>query len=222
LATEIEKGQAELVIYKKELNEYLNLRSTYDEKSTKVNDYQKYVKMMNSDGISYEIIKRYLPLIESDINSILHSMVNFSIEFVFTDTDSSEAKTRSIDINICHQDIKPCNVQLASGFERFIINLAVRMILSRISITSKPNFLIIDEGWSCLDAENMNSINIIMNYIKTQAEHIIIISHLEEPKNQADYIINIDKINNYSHVRLDKKMIAPNRSRKTNQKKLNK
>nr|URM62060.1 alkylated DNA repair protein [Mimivirus sp.] len=169
---------------------------------------------MNYNGLPYEMLKTYLPMIESDVNQILHSMVNFSIEFTYYDEEKiKDQKTKqlksnmgSIDVNICYHDVKPYNVQLASGFERFIIGLAIRMTLCQISLTSKPNFLIIDEGWSCLDSENLNNVGAIMNYIKTQYEHVIIISHLEELKNQADYVINIDKMDNYSYIKDNQKL----------------
>jgi DNA repair exonuclease SbcCD ATPase subunit len=154
------------------------------------------------------MLKTYLPLIEADTNQILHSMVGFSIEFMFYDealVDEQKGKNMksnmgSVNINICYQNMKPYNASLASGFERFIIGLAIRMTLGSISLTAKPNFLIIDEGWSCLDSENLNNVGTIMNYIKSQYEHVIIISHLDELKNQADYSISIDRKNGYSKI----------------------
>ncbi|AGF85136.1 DNA repair protein [Moumouvirus goulette] len=206
---DIDKKQAEINIYKKETEQYLLHRKEYDEVSHQSNLFQLYVQIMNYNGLPYEMLKTYLPMIESDVNQILHSMVNFNIEFMYYDEDKiKEQKSKqlksnmgSIDINICYNDLKPYNVQLASGFERFIIGLAIRMTLCQISLTAKPNFLIIDEGWSCLDAENLNNVGTIMNYIKTQYEYVIIISHLEELKNQADYVINIDKHDNYSYIK---------------------
>ena len=57
-----------------------------------------------------------------------------------------------IDIKMCRADgTNPYNIQLSSGFEKFIVGLAFRIILSEISLNAKPNFIIIDEGWSCLD-----------------------------------------------------------------------
>ena len=209
LNNDVEKKKVELDFFKKELTEYLGIRKDFDEKSTESNNLQLYVQIMNYNGLPYEILKTYLPLIESDVNQILHSMVNFSIEFMFYDDALVEEQKNkqlksnagSVNINICYQGIKPYNVQLASGFERFIIGLAIRMTLCQISLTAKPNFLIIDEGWSCLDTENLNNVSIIMAYIKSQYEHVIIISHLEELKSQADYIINIEKENGYSYIR---------------------
>ena len=205
LDKEIDKYNNDLAGYKKEFEKYMLYREKFDKKSTETNEYQLYVQVMNCNGLPYEMLKSYLPLIESDINEILHSMVNFNIEFVFFDDNSKDSKSKTnIDINICHQGLKPLNVQLASGFESFIVNLAIRMVLCQVSLTSKPNFFIIDEGWGCLDTENLNNITPIMNYIKTQYEHIILISHLEEIQNQSDYVINIDKRKGYSYIQQTK------------------
>lgn len=198
----------ELCTLTKEMDQYLLSRKEFDDKSDETNLYQLYVQSMDYNGLPYEILKDYLPMIGADINQILHSMVNFDIEFMFHDESQlADQKTKQlksnagcININLCHKGMRPYNVQLASGFEKFIIGLAIRMTLSQISLTAKPNFLIIDEGWSCLDSEYKNDISAIMSYIKNQYDHVIIISHLEELKSQVDYIINIDRVNNYSYV----------------------
>ena len=208
LSKEIEKKNIELAIQKKDIEQYLDQRKEFDDKSSETNIYQLYVQVMNCNGLPYEMLKTYLPLIESDVNQVLHAMVNFNIEFMFYDEqkleDQKSKQLKSnmgcVDINICYQNMKPYNVQLVSGFERFIIGLAIRMTLCQISLTAKPNFLIIDEGWSCLDSDNLNNVGSIMSYIKSQYEHIIIISHLQELRGQADYVINIEKINGYSRV----------------------
>lgn len=211
LDTELKKMEIDLQNYKSELGKYLDLRKEFDEKSKITNDHQSYVQLMNSNGLPYEMLKTYLPLIESDVNQILHSMVDFSLEFLFHNDDQqktqknkkikTDPKIKTIKINICYEGSAPYNVQSASGFEKFIVNLAIRMTLCQISLSSKPNFLVIDEGWSCLDSENLANVDRIINYIKSQYEHIIVISHLEQLKNQADHIINIDKRKGYSYIK---------------------
>ena len=236
LTQDIEKKQIKVALYKKDAEQYLECIKAYDDKSVEVNNYQLYVQVMNYNGLPYEMLKTYLPLIESDVNQILHSMVNFSIEFRFyneeDEIDENKQSKQSkknrvkelatkmgcVDVNICYQNMKPHNVRLASGFERFIIGLAIRMTLCQISLTAKPNFLIIDEGWSCLDSENLGNLNTIMNYIKMQYEHIIIISHLEELKNQADYVINIEKSHGYSYIRSDNLLIVKRKKKSSHKK----
>lgn len=226
MGKELDKKHIQLTMYKKELDQYLSSRKEFDDKITQTNLYQLYVKVMNYNGLPYEMLKTYLPLIEADVNQILHSMVNFNIEFMFYDEEKlEEQKSKNlksnmgcIDVNICYQDKKPYNVQLSSGFERFIIGLAIRMTLCQVSLTAKPNFLIIDEGWSCMDSENLNNIGNIMAYIKSQYEHVIIISHIEELRGQADYVINIEKNNGYSYIKSDKKIKVRNKRKNNAQK----
>ena len=51
-----------------------------------------------------------------------------------------------------------------------------------------------------MDPENLSNIGTIIKYIKSQYEHVIIISHLEQLKNQAYHSININQHNGYSYV----------------------
>ena len=214
LESEMYRMDINLKSYQGEIKEYLNCREKFDQKSNKCNIYQLYSQTMNYNGMPYEILKTYLPLIESDVNRILHSMVDFNIEFMYFDENQLEEQKLKqiksnigcIDINISYQGSKPYNVQLASGFEKFIIGLAIRITLCQISFTAKPNFFIIDEGWSCLDTDNLNNIDSMMNYIRSQYEHVILISHLEELKHQSDYIINIEKQDGYSFIKTENKL----------------
>lgn len=217
----IEIKKIELASGIKDMEYYLQMRKEFDDKINENNVYQLYIKMMDYDGLPYEILKTYLPIIAADINQILHSIVNFDIEFMFYDEkllkEQKEKQLKMnygcIDINICRKDSKPYNIDLASGFEKFIINLAIRMVLCKISLTTKPNFLIIDEGWSCLDNENLVNISYILDYIKIQYDYIIMISHIDELKDQTDYIINIDKYQGYSYVNTTNELYSTNKLR---------
>jgi DNA repair exonuclease SbcCD ATPase subunit len=215
IARNIEKNKIDLAIRTKDFKQYLEYRKHYDNLISKANIYSLYIQTINSNGLPYDMLKFYLPIIETNVNQILHSITNFSIEIMFRDdcrningkNKHSKLNNGYIDINISYHHIKPYNIQLASGFEKFIIGLAIRMSLGHISMITKPNFLIIDEGWSCLDSENLNNIGVIMDYIRTQYEHVIIISHLEELKNQSDYIINIEKEKGYSYINNERKLL---------------
>lgn len=214
LMTELNEIKHQINNNKIKLSYQLEMKKEYESKKTKLysiqdkkDTYELYCQMFNTNGIPYEILKTILPYIEAGVNQTLHNMVGFDVEFVFYNEKETTRKTRvtktmlnAIDINIHYQNQKSYSVQLASGFEKFIIGLAIRMVLCDISKSAKPNFFIIDEGWSCLDTENLSNIDNIMTYIKNQFEHVIIISHLEELKNQADYIINITKNDEYSCV----------------------
>ncbi len=105
-----------------------------------------------------------------------------------------ESKIGNIHVNMCRPHQKPYDASSCSGFEKFIIGLAIRVALTQITLPTKPNFIAIDEGWSCFDNNNLGNVDIIINFIKQYYDHVIIISHLEEMKQQCDYMITIDKI----------------------------
>lgn len=199
ITRQITTCSGQLLVYQKELQQYLEYRKELDAIYAQIDVYELYCQVTDYNGLPYEILKVYLPLIESDVNRILSSICSFSIDVVYND-EIKKTTAGCIDININYSDMQPHNICLASGFERFIINLALRMTLYNVSLNAKPNFIIIDEGWSCMDPENLNNISTIMNYIQMQFEHVIIISHIAELKNQADYIINISKRANYSYL----------------------
>lgn len=192
-----------------EITKYMDNMDDYDNIIKKCNIYQTYINMMNYDGLPYEILISYLPYIQTQINNILEPIVEFNIEFIYDDKENAaDLKSRNlrtrfgfINIIINYPEKKPYNVSLASGFERFIIGLAIRLTLCNISMIAKPNFFIIDEGWSCFDKENLTKVSDILNYIKGMYDHVIVISHLDQLKSiVSENCIRIMKHDNKSHL----------------------
>lgn len=193
-----------------EINKKIKLHEKHDMLSTSLNLYNIYTSTVHSNGLPYAILKTRLPQIENVINNILTSLVNFTIRFVYHDendeTRKSDKNTKQDTVNlnflICKNNKKPCYINTACGFEKFIINIAFRLALSQLSLNPKPNIFVIDEGWNCLDTENRANIDITLNYIKSRFDHLIIISHLDELKDRANHIISIAKMppTNYSYI----------------------
>ena len=201
----IEQLRGEMEIYKKDIQEYKKNRDDYNNLSEKLKLYQLYSSLTNENGLPYEILKMYLPIIENDVNTVLSEICDFTVKFIFfTEETSTNNKTLNgaVDINICRPGSKSYKILCGSGFEKFIIGLAVRMSFGRLSLISMPNFLIVDEGWSCLDTDNLNNIEKILSYVKNQYKFLMIISHIDAMKESVDHIINIErKDDGYSYIR---------------------
>ena len=60
---------------------------------------------------------------------------------------------------------------------------------------TKNNFIIIDEGFSAADETNIHKITYLLEVIKKEYDICIIISHIEEIKNQEGRIIKITSNN---------------------------
>ena len=117
---------------------------------------------------------------------------NFTIEF------NNEGK--NIDLYVIQNKQKKYNGGLASGFEKFIINIAIRVVFSKLTCLSKPNIFIIDEMLSSMDNQNKNNISLLFEYLKTQFDIIIVISHLDELKSAVDKIITLSKIDGMTYI----------------------
>ena len=84
--------------------------------------------------------------------------------------------------------------------EKFISSLAIRTDLVNISNLPRPNFLAIDEGFGVLDSDNLNSMYMLFDYLKSQFGFIMCISHIDAMRDIVDKLIEIKKTNGYSEI----------------------
>ena len=105
-----------------------------------------------------------------------------------------------MDIYINYGDSKRI-IELASGMEKMMASLAIRVALINISSLPKTDTLIIDEGFGALDATNVEACNSLLISLKKWFKNIILISHIDGVKEAVDNIIDITKDGKNSKVR---------------------
>jgi DNA repair exonuclease SbcCD ATPase subunit len=153
--------------------------------------YTYYLDAVKRDGIPYELISKALPVIENEVNNILSQVVDFS---VVMDVDG-----KSINAKIVYDD-QEWPLEMCSGMEKFVSGLAIRVALINVCNLPRPNFLVIDEGFGTLDSDNLSSLFMMMQYLKTQFDFIWVISHLEQMRDIVDGLIEIKKENGFSKI----------------------
>ena len=180
---------------------YRNIITDIEDKLKKLHDaeqeyaiYEIYLKATSRDGIPKFIIEKALPKIESEINRILNQLVDFNIVFNMNNND--------IDTYIVYDDDRYWSLSLSSGMERFISSLAIRVALINITSLPKPNFIAIDEGWGSLSKENLDNIFMLFDYLRSEFETTLVISHLESMRDIVDGLIEINKIDNISNIKV--------------------
>ena len=150
----------------------------------KILDYDLYLMSLSKDGIPYELIAKAIPAIEKEVNNVLENMnAGFHLEL--------EMKEKMIDAFICYGETK-WNLELSSGMERFVSSLAIRIGLINVSTLPRPNFIIVDEGFGALDSDNIANMEGAFNYLKTQFDFVMIITHLDTIKDYMDVLIPIE------------------------------
>ena len=160
----------------------------------KILDYDLYLMALSKDGIPYELISRAIPAVELEINHVLENMNSgFHIEL--------EMKDKNIDAFIVYGEDK-WNLELSSGMERFVSSLAIRIGLINVSTLPRPNFIIVDEGFGALDSDNIANMQGAFQYLRTQFDFVMIITHLDTIKDYMDMLIPINVQNGLSSVKL--------------------
>jgi DNA repair exonuclease SbcCD ATPase subunit len=157
--------------------------------------YEYYQKAVQRNGVPYHLISKALPQIESEINNILNQIVEFTM---ILQTDG-----KNINAYIVYDDDNYWPLELTSGMEKFISSLAIRTSLINVSNLPRPNFLAIDEGFGVLDSDNLNSMHMLFDYLKSQFGFIMCISHIDAMRDIVDKLIEIKKVNGYSEIHFD-------------------
>jgi DNA repair exonuclease SbcCD ATPase subunit/predicted MPP superfamily phosphohydrolase len=171
-----------------------------DNKERKSYEKKKQLNLWYKDSLKrlpFYIIQNVVPIIEKKANDLLSVISDFNIKIEISDNKIDIYLKRSIYNNI---DIILNN---ASGFEKFVSSLAIRLAILSVSNLPKINFMAIDEGWSCLDNHNINNVKTILEYISQNFDFVLTISHLTEIKQHCDHQILLKKDDaNYSCVNL--------------------
>jgi DNA repair exonuclease SbcCD ATPase subunit len=158
----------------------------------KYDGYEFYLKCVRRDGIPYQLISEVLPKLEIEINNILQPIVDFQ---VLLNTDG-----KNINSYIAYGTDEYWPLELTSGMEKFISSIAIRTALINVSNLPRPNFIAIDEGFGSLDTDNFNSLYLLFDYLKTQFDFIVTISHIDKTRDMVDQIIDISKVRGFSKV----------------------
>ena len=156
--------------------------------------YDLFVQATHANGISYEVIKSMLPVINSEIQKILSSIVEFDV--FFADEGSK------LEIYLQHPKYDPRPLSMGSGAEKTIASMAVRLALVSVSSLPKSQIFILDEPATALDADHMEGFTRLLQMIKSQFKTVLLITHLDSLKDIVDTTIEIDKVDGYAHVNL--------------------
>ena len=151
-----------------------------------------FMRCAHPNGISYDIIKKRLPLINDEISKILTNIVDFDIFF--------ENDDKKLDILIKHPSYDARPIEMGSGAEKTIAAMAIRLALLNVSTLPKGDIFILDEPGTALDADNMEGFIRILDMIKTQFKTVLLISHLDSLKDIVDRQIMIEKLEGKAYV----------------------
>jgi len=154
--------------------------------------YDLYQKCMHPNGISYQVIKNKLPIINAEINKILANIVEFQV-FLTNDDDK-------LDIMIKHPKYDARPLEMGSGAEKSLASIAIRLAFLSVTSLPKSDVFILDEPGTALDNDNLAGFIRILELIKGYFKTVLLVSHLDALKDAVDMQINIDRQGGFAYV----------------------
>jgi DNA repair exonuclease SbcCD ATPase subunit len=167
-------------------------REELDEIREEYAAFDLFMRCTHSNGIAYDIIKKRLPVINSEVAKVLSNIVDFDVFF--------QEDGRKLDILIKHPSHEPRPIEMGSGAEKTVAAMAIRLALLSVSSLPKGNIFILDEPGTALDADNMEGFIRILQLIKMYFKTVILISHVDSLKDIVDVEITIDKKDGFARV----------------------
>ena len=177
-----------------ELREQLN--TTFDELVEKKEElsYKDYVyNLLKDGGVKTKIIKKYLPLINKQVNRYLQMMdfyINFKLNEEFSETVESPI----------HEDFSYASF---SEGEKMRIDLALLFTWREVAAyknSTNTNLLIMDEVFdSSLDGTGTDEFLKIIRFVIKDA-NIFVISHKESLLEKFESVIQFEKLKGFSRI----------------------
>jgi len=173
-----------------------NLKTTYDELSSKkdtISYYDFSYSLLKDGGVKSKIIKKYLPLINQQVNRYLQMMdfyINFTLDEEFNETVQSPI----------HEDFSYASF---SEGEKMRIDLSLLFTwreVARMKNSVNTNLLIMDEVFdSSLDGFGTEEFLKIIKYVVKDA-NIFIISHKTGLEDRFDNVMRFEKVKGFSRM----------------------
>ena len=173
-----------------------NLKTTYDELSSKkdlINYYDFSYSLLKDGGVKTKIIKKYLPLINQQVNRYLQMMdfyINFTLDEEFNETVQSPI----------HEDFSYASF---SEGEKARINLALVFAwreVAKFKNSVHTNLILFDEVFDgSLDGFGTDEFLKIIRYVIKDA-NVFVISHKTGLEDKFESVIKFSKVKGFSRM----------------------
>ena len=161
--------------------------------------HEELARAFGRDGVQAMLIEQSLPELERIANGLLDQLTEGrgrTQVSLRTQRESASGKTvETLDIHIS-DDLGTRDYEMYSGGEKFRVDFALRIALSRLlamrSGAALPT-LIIDEGFGTQDEEGRDRLVAAINAISSEFRLILLVTHIEELRESFGRRIEVTK-----------------------------
>lgn len=156
--------------------------------------YKIYLDVFGKNGISKNIMKTMMPLINQELQRLMMDSAYFNLEIRIN--EKNEVEFIMIDNNTGIEKL----ITSGSGYERSIAAMALRAVLSKVCSLPKPNIIVWDEVFGKISNENLEMVGEFFTKMRDYFEKIFVITHNPLVNNWANNVVRITKTDNISKV----------------------
>lgn len=156
--------------------------------------YKIYLDVFGKNGISKNIMKTMMPLINQELQRLMIDSAYFNLEIRIS--EKNEVEFIMIDNNTGIEKL----ITSGSGYERTIASMALRAVLSKVCSLPKPNIIVWDEVFGKISNDNLEMVGEFFNKMRDYFEKIFVITHNPLVNNWANNVVRITKTDNISKV----------------------
>lgn len=179
---------AEYIILKKQYMQKINNIKTINAEISLLHKLSEplsiYKNILHKNGFTNWITSKIVTYMNTVSNNIISNITPFSINIKYAKSSLQIFKTyqnQSIPISSC------------SGFEQFIISIAIRLSLKQLHSTKNFTFCTIDEGFALLDKTYMSNMTYLFDYLRNNFNTVFIISHQPSIRALCDNTLHITR-----------------------------
>jgi len=160
--------------------------------------FEYYLTIFGKKGITSLILKTSIPVINSELDRLLNDTATFSMELDLNSKNDVEYWMVDRETGLKKM------VTSGSGYEKTAAALALRAVLTKISVLPKPDMIILDEVLGKVADENLEMMKFLLDKISEMFDKVFMITHNNLVNGWATNIVTIEKINNISRLTFNK------------------
>jgi DNA repair exonuclease SbcCD ATPase subunit/DNA repair exonuclease SbcCD nuclease subunit len=160
------------------------------EKTKELEYTRAYVDITHSKNLPKNLISNVVKGICAEANTMIYNACGLTVDI--QDNEKWEVVIRKGDFYI--------GPSSCSGYERFVLNTALKMSFDKYKQLSSIKLFLVDEVIDCVSEENFDNIDFIFEKLQNHYKKIIVISHNEELKRKINQRININVIDGCSSL----------------------
>jgi DNA repair exonuclease SbcCD ATPase subunit len=190
---------SEIDSYNREINNLTDQISKHEIIINKLNEeevisktWELYLLLVGKNGISKMVLRQTLPIINAELNNLLHDVCDFNVLVEIDDSNH-------VNFSIIADNVKS-NLLSGSGFEQTVAALALRAVLGNISTLPRPSFMLLDEVLGGVAKDNYENVKKLYDRILKDYSFIFQITHLDDIADWHDTTVVVKKENRISHI----------------------